>query len=209
MIKSKSKEFTERDLSISLRWPTISWSSMNAFLEYDKEKWYKQFVLGERTPPNPVMQIGIECGDRLITDSNFLKTLERPEIYEHNLSASLGDGVNITGHIDGWSPSIPAICEYKTSTNHSRWDQKKVDEWGQLTFYCLLVYIHYKIPPEKLRLRLWSIPIKEFGDFTWEAQTPICFTTKRTMIDIVKFGKLIKDTHKEMQDYVKSYAKII
>lgn len=202
-MKQKPKEFANRDLNVSLRWPTVSWSSMNAFLEYDKEKWYESYVLGVRHPPNNAMKIGIDVGERIVSDPTFLPTLERPEIYEQNLIANLG-GVNITGHIDGFSPSIPAICEYKTSTNHSRWDQKKVDEWGQISFYCLLVYIHYKIPPEKLRLRLWAIPITEHGDFSWTANEPKMFSTKRTMLDILKFGRLIKETHKEMEAFVKT-----
>lgn len=204
MTKPKSKEFTERDLHTQLQWGVMSWSMISSW-QYDPEQWYKSYYLGIRQPPNKLMQIGIDVGDRLITDPTFLPTLERPDMFEKNLSAVIGN-VKITGHIDGWFKN--GIDEYKTSLNKNRWDQKKVDEHGQLDFYCLLRYIHEKIRPEDLRLRLWSIPIIEFGDFSWEAQTPVCFNTKRTFTQVLKFGAYIKQVHKDMTDYIKSHEKI-
>ncbi len=198
MEKIKPKEF-ERDLHTQLQWPTLSWSMVNSW-QYDPEQWYQQYYLGIRSKPNNAMKIGIEVGERIITDPTFLPTLERPEIYEKNLTAIFG-GITITGHIDGWFKE--GIDEYKTSTNKSRWDQKKVDEHGQIDFYCLLRFIHEKVKPEDLRLRLWSIPITEYGDFTWEAQEPICFNTKRTLLQILNFGIYLKQTHKAMEKFIK------
>lgn len=203
-MKISPKEFTNRDLNVQLRYPVISWSSMNAFLMYDKNVWYDQYVLGKRMKPNPVMLGGIEVGERIVSDSSFLPFIPRPEIFEKELVGVLGD-IKITGHIDGWSESVPGIDEYKTSSNPNRWTQDKVDEWGQITFYCLLVYIHYKIEPEKLRLRLFYIPMIEKGDFSlMQEGEPIMFETKRTMVDILNFSALIKKTHKEMNEFIES-----
>lgn len=196
----KSKEFTERDLHTQLQWPVLSWSMVSAW-QYDPEQWYERYYLGVRGVPNSAMRIGIEVGDRLITDPTFLPTLERPDIFEKNLTASIGD-ITITGHIDGWFEK--GIDEYKTSLNKDRWTQKKVDEHGQIDFYCLLRYLNEKVKPEDLRLRLWAIPIKEHGDFSWEAQEPICFNTKRTMADILRFAAYLQKTHKEMQEFIHS-----
>lgn len=196
----KPKQF-DRDLYQQLSFPVISWSSMNAFLEWNKDSWYRLYVLGQRTPINNLMKIGIEVGEKIVSDSSFLPSIERPEIFEHNLSGVIG-GVKIIGHLDGYTHGI-GIDEYKTSVSKGKWDQKKVDSWGQLTFYCLLIYIHYKIPPEKLRLRLYSIPIEEKGDFSYTVGEPIMFKTKRTMADILKFTSLIKETHKAMKEYIK------
>jgi len=203
MTKKQPKEFANRDLNVQLRFPTLSWSSMNAFMEYDKEQWYESYVLGIRKPPNSAMKIGIDVGERIVSDPTFLPTIERPEIFEKNLSGIVG-GVKITGHLDGYTPGA-GIDEYKTSVSKDRWTQKKVDEWGQLTFYCLLVYIHFRIPPEKLRLRLYSIPIVEHGDFSYTVGTPKMFKTKRTTLDIVKFGALIKEIHQQMLEYVDNH----
>lgn len=202
MKEIKSKEFAERDLHTQLQWPTLSWSMISAW-QYDPEQWYERYYLGVRGTTNEAMQIGVEVGDRIITDPTFLPTLERPEVFEKNLTAMVGE-IKITGHIDGWFKD--GIDEYKTSTNKSRWDQKKVDQHGQIDFYCLLRYLNEKVRPEDLRLRLWSIPIKEYGDFSWEAQEPICFNTKRTMLDILKFTALIRNTHVEMQEFIHNHA---
>lgn len=195
----------KRDLNTELKFPVISWSSMNAFISYDKEVWYQQYVLGKRGPVNSAMHIGISVGERIIADPSFLPAIPRPEIFEQKLSAVLGN-VKITGHLDGFIPNVE-IQEYKTSTTKNKWTQKIVDNWGQLTFYSLLVYLNYKTPPEKLRLRLFAIPIVEHGDFSYTASEMVnIFETKRTMKDILSFGALIKKTHKEMQEFIHSHS---
>lgn len=200
-------QFADRDLNVQLRFPTLSWSSMNAYLEYDQNKWYDQYVLGIRSAPNGVMQGGIDVGERIVSDPTYLPVIERPEIYEQNFVCVLGD-IKITGHLDGWSPKVPAIDEYKTSSNPNRWTQNAVDDWGQLTFYCLLVYIHKKIKPETIRLRLYSIPMIGRGDFTVEQKgMPQMFTTKRTMSDILKFAALIRNTHASMRKFIDKKSK--
>jgi len=201
----KPTQFTDRDLNTQLKFPTISWSSMSQFRDYDKEQWYRSYVLGERTPPNAVMQGGIDVGSRIILDPLFLPSIPRPEVFEQQLSAVIWD-IRITGHLDGFSPSVPCIDEYKTSSNKSRWTQAKVDNWGQLTFYCLLVYLHYSIKPETLKLRLFSIPMIETGHFEVIQQgEPIVFETKRTLLDVLNFIIEIKHVHKEMLEYIKNH----
>lgn len=202
MTKQRPKEFADRDLINESLFPVITWSSMSSFLYYDKEKWYRNYVLGIRDEPNNAMKIGIEVGERIVSDQTFIPSLERPEIFEHNLKGKV-DKIDIRGHLDGSYPNLPGIDEYKTSTNKDRWSQEKVDEWGQITFYCLLYYQNFNIVPEKLRLRLWSIPIAEHGDFSYTVGIPTVYTTNRTMLDLLKFSKLIKDTYKEMQMYVR------
>ncbi len=197
----KKNPFENRDLTTQLLFPTISWSSLNSFTEYDKDLWYESYVLGNKQPPNKVMTIGIEVGERITQDPTFLKTLERPEIFEQELQATF-DGITLRGHIDGYTHGR-RIDEYKTSSNKDRWTQKKVDSWGQLTMYCLLVWLKFKIPPESLSLRLYAIPITEHPDFSYTAGEPQCFHTKRTMLDLVRFGKFIKDTHAQMTLFVK------
>lgn len=203
MTNERPTQFADRDLVSESLFPKITWSSMSSFLYYDKEKWYRNYVLGIRDEPNNAMRIGIEVGERIVSDPNFIPTLERPEIFEHNLKGKLGN-VEILGHLDGSYPNLPGIDEFKTSTNKDRWDQKKVDEWGQITFYCLLYHLNFKILPEKLRLRLWSIPIAEHGDFSYTVGIPTVYTTKRTLHDILKFGLLIRRTHMEMEEFIKS-----
>lgn len=208
MKKSSNKKenvvspFNNRDLNQQLRFPVISWSSINAFTEYDKDLWYESYVLGNPITPNRAMTIGIEVGERITQDPTFLPTIERPETFEYDFDGLIDfDGITLRGHADGYTHGV-GIDEYKTSTNKDRWNQKKVDGWHQLTMYCLLVWLKFKIHPGKLRLRLYAIPITEHPDFSYTAGEPKCFYTRRTMLDLVRFGKFIKDTHKEMLAFV-------
>ena len=191
----------DRDLNAILRFPdVISWSSLNAFTDYDKDEWFNSYVLGIRKPPNAIMQGGIDVGERIIDDPTFLPSIPRGGIFEQEFFAMLGK-IKITGHLDNYFHEI-GIDEFKTTSNPKRWTQKAVDNWGQITFYCLLVWLNHKIPPEKLRLRLYAIPMKEDGNFTIvQKGEPACFHTKRSMTDILKFAVYIKAVHKEMVEY--------
>lgn len=197
--------FSGRDLNQQLRFPTLSWSSIHSFTEYDKDLWYESYVLGNRTPPNKAMTIGIEVGERITQDPTFLPTIERPDIFEYDFDGIVDfDGIALRGHVDGYfyKDSI-GQDEYKTSLNKNRWTQRLVDFHGQITMYCLLRWLKFKIPPDSLRLRLYAIPITEHPDFSYTAGEPQCFHTTRTMLDLVRFGKFIKDTHAQMQLFVK------
>ncbi len=198
-----SNPFEGRDLTKTLLWPCLSWSSYNAFTSYDREKWYDQYVLGIRGPSNPAMDAGRVIGERLATDPAYLPMVPRPEIYEQELAAKL-DKIRLVGHLDGWSPSVPEILEYKTTQNKIKWDKKTVATHGQLDFYCLLVWLNFKIPPEKLKLSLTAIHLKESGSFNLEPTGQVeVIPTTRTMKDILLFAGKLKKVHNQMSYYVK------
>lgn len=170
---------------------------------YNKRAWYEQYVLGQKMTPNENMQGGIDVGERIVSDPSFLPSIPRPEIFEQEFFATL-DGITLTGHLDGWSSHVPGIDEYKTTLRDTRWTQQSVDAWGQITFYCLLVWLNLKIPPEKLQLQLFSIPmIQDIHFKVIQYGDPKKFQTKRTMKDILLFSKLLKDTCKAMEEYIK------
>lgn len=203
MTKPTSKEFTERDLHTQLQWPTLSWSMVSSW-QYDPEQWYRQYVLGERSKPNPAMTAGILIGDRWVYDPTFLPEVERPEIFEHNLTANIG-GITITGHIDGLHlKKKKKLQELKTTVSKTKWNKQSVRDWGQITFYCLLLYIHYKIKPEDLEIELIYVPCEENGDFEIkQSGKAVVIPTERTMQDVLQFGVFLKKIYKEMSDYCK------
>jgi hypothetical protein len=197
--------FQDRDLTQRLLFPILSWSSYSAFRDYDKDLWYESFVLGNKGPSNQAMEAGRIIGEKLATDPDYLPQVPRPEIYEQELHTNL-NGIGLIGHIDGWSPKALDLKEYKTTQNINRWTQEAVDSWGQITFYCLLVWLNYKIPPEKLTLSLTAILLKESGSFDLEPTGEVkVFKTKRTMKDLLVFGASLKAVHKEMTEFVDSY----
>lgn len=196
-----SNPFDNRDLITILSFPTLSWSSFSSFRDYDKDKWYTQYVLGKKGELNAVMRGGIEVGKRIVEDPNFLPSIPRGGVFEQELRAELGS-LSLVGHMDHWWPG-EGIDEYKTTSNPTRWTQKAVDEWGQLTFYCLLVYLNFGIEPEKLRLRLYSIPMQEQGHFeVGQFGEPTMFKTKRTTVQMLEFAAQLTVIHRQMKKFV-------
>ena len=196
--------FKDRDLSETLRWPALSWSSYNSFVNYDKEDWYKQYVLGEKLPPNPAMLAGQIIGERLATDRTYLPEVPRPTWYEVELKAKLGN-INLVGHLDGLSKG--RLLEYKTSSSSVRWTKASVAKHGQITFYCLLLWLTKRISPESLKIDLVYIPVSMDLDFEVKRNNePIqIIPTKRSMSDILRFGAELSKVYKEMQDYIKNH----
>lgn len=204
-------KFTDRDLTKILRFPTISWSSMDSFINYDKDEWYDKYVLGLETEPNPHIIAGRYIGERLSTDPTYLPEVPRPEEYEVELSAKLGT-INIIGHLDGFSMNrSKKLLEYKTSLSGKKWTATSVAKWQQIDFYCLLIWLTYKIRPEDLEITLTYIPVKQLGSFDIvRSDEPIVtYKTKRTLGQILTFGAKIKKIHAEMTKYVQTHEVIV
>lgn len=204
------KEF-DRDLAKLLTFPTLSWSCISSWeyaIKYNKKhEWYKQYVLGERSPMNATMKAGVEIGHKLVADKNFLPEVPRPKIYEYSLKGRIGN-IYLLGHMDGWTPIKKELLEFKTSENENRWTQDVVDTWGQIDMYCLLLYVNHNIKPEDLTIKLVAIPTENNGDFVTRVSKTKkikIFKTKRTLIQIVNFMVKIKAIHKDMSEFVASY----
>src|ERR1035437_929825 len=197
--------FANRDLTKRLLYPTLSWSSLNAFANYDRDAWYDQYFLGNKLQPNAAMQAGIDIGEKLATDPTYLLEVPRLAVFEQELECKI-DGITLRGHLDGFDKDIPALAEYKTCQKDTAWDQKKVNFWMQITCYALLIYKNYKIKPEDLTITLTAIPVTENGNFKVERdERPIkTYSTKRKMSDILKFINFVKSTKIEMDAFIKS-----
>jgi hypothetical protein len=195
--------FKNRDLTKQLLFPTLSWSSMNQFESYDKDEWYDRYVLGNRGEVNEAMKAGIDIGERLTVDPKYLPEVPRPQLYEHVINARFAK-INLTGHLDGWSFAKKEILEYKTTANKKRWTKKTVDEWGQLDFYAMLVYLKHKIQPQDLHIKLIAIPVvAQKGGKVVRSKEPVqIFETNRTMVDIIAFMLRVKRVYGEMLEYV-------
>lgn len=201
----KVNPFAERDLTKRLLYPTLSWSSLNAFANYDRAGWYDAYVLGNKFTPNGAMQAGIDIGERLATDPTYLPEVPRLAVFEQELECDI-DGIFLRGHLDGFDKDTPALAEYKTYQKDSAWNQKKVNFWKQIDCYCLLIYKNYGIKPEQLSITLTAIPVTENGNFKVERdERPIrTYKTKRKMADILKFIVWMKQTKAEMEEFIKT-----
>lgn len=206
-------QFADRDLHTILRFPKLSWSSISSF-QYDREEWYQKYVLGIRSAPNDAMLFGTYVGERLVSDPDFLTDVPRPPIYEQELEAIWHD-IPLVGHLDGFGLKERILLEYKTSSSKTRWTAKSVHKHGQIDFYCLLIWLNYKIKPEDLWIRLAYIPVEmkytvkknglTVGAMALSDEPVKIFPIKKRLAEVLQFGAEIKAIHEEMYAYIQKH----
>lgn len=181
----------------------LSWSQLSSFM-YDKEQWYKRYILNQQDPPSKEMQFGSKVGKKIETDPTYLPMIERQSKMEHPFNVVF-NGIKMVGYADTFcDTTFKKLGEFKTGKKE--WNQKRVNEHGQITMYCLMNYITKKVRPEEMDIYLVWLPTEEVG-FDIQFVEPIeknikIFKTKRTMSDVLKFGKFIKNTIDEMEKYI-------
>lgn len=192
----------------------LSWSSISSFTfsPESKEKWYKNYILDQKEPPSEEMLFGSKVGKKMELDPTYLPEIPRFGKDEYAFSVVF-NGIKLVGYADSFChKTCKKLGERKTGKRGTyEWTQKKANEHGQLTMYCLMNYIQNKVKPEDTEIILSWIPTKksENGsfkitiDFDGEIQH---FKTKRTMQDILKFGAYINTIYKEMEDFIENHA---
>jgi len=96
------------------------------------------------------------------------------------------------------------LADYKTGKK--KWDKKRADDTGQLTFYLFLLYASKGFKPEDFTCYIHWMETTQHADLSIgfvRDMTIKTFETKRTMVDVLKFGERIKNTIKEMEKYVR------
>ena len=180
----------------------LSWSAISSF-EYDKEQWYRTYVLGIKQSSRE-LDFGSKIDQRIQDDPTFLPKLPRYPLMQHEMRATLL-GIPLIGKPDGLDLDVCILADYKTGKK--AWDQKRTDETGQLKMYLLLVWLTQQIPPERFTCLIHWLPTMEMGDFSIRLKGTKVYTfeTKITMQDILQFGVRIKKTYAAMQEYAKNH----
>lgn len=196
------------DIKKFLQKRPLSWSALNTFSygEDGPAKWYSSYILGKRQSSKE-MTFGNLIDKRFQDDPAFLPHLTRYPILQHKMEAMFA-GIPLIGIADQYHPDIPAIRDLKTGKK--AWDKKRADETGQLSFYALLLYATKKIKPEDVEFYIDWLPTQETGSFEIEfinENDVKTFKTKRTMLDVAKFGQRIKDTVSQMEQYVHNHLR--
>lgn len=184
----------------------FSWSQFSSFRDYDKEKWYQNYVLGFKEPPNARMTFGSQVGKRIETDPTYIPQLPRG-IMEYELKATMND-IELIGYADSYNPETKELDEFKTSSP-TGWTQKKVDSHDQLTYYALLLHLRDKVKPEHLTIRLHHMHTCEDGSFNIAFCKPFSldtYTTKRTTRQVLMFASEILRVRKEMEEYILAHS---
>ena len=192
----------------------FSWSQISSF-EYSPEQWYRSYWLGEKDPPSEEMKFGSWVGKQLETNADFLPMIRRRPHMEYKFRVQYGKRW-LVGYADSFCEDTPALEEYKTGVK--AWDQKRVDDHGQIDMYLFMRYLATAQKPEDFEITLWWMPTtskrkfeKETGDlkitvgFVDNIEENIkSFSTKRTMNDLVGVDGIaarITRTWKEMEEY--------
>ena len=181
----------------------LSWSQISSF-EWSPDEWYERYILNKRTPPTKEMLFGSMVGKKLEKDSNYFAEIPRSDIMEYEYNVVFNK-IHMIGFSDTQSKDNKYIGEYKTGKK--AWDQKRVDNHGQLTMYALMNFIKNKVNPKDVEIELHWMPTEERGDFTIDFVQPPdfkTFKTKRTMADILEFGLYINETVKLMDAYLEN-----
>lgn len=180
----------------------LSWSSFTLF-KRSPASWVKVYIYGEKVETE-AMRFGTrfaealeagggETGDR---DIDFaLAFLPRYPKAEYKIEVRTR-GVVLHGRLDGCDTKKHVVGEYKTGK--TPWDQKRVDQEGQLTWYALLYFLkHGKIPSIEL---------------TWydtENRTVKTFKTVRAMIHILAMAAEARTVWQQIVEVCdKEYKKI-
>ncbi len=178
----------------------LSWSQISTF-EYDKESWFQKYVLKEKQEESKEMLFGKKFADA-VEDNKPLAPITIFKEVEHEFK-SVFCGIPLVGFADTFnSETYKQLGEYKTSKK--LWNQKKVDNHGQLTMYCFMNYINNKVRPEDVEIFLECVQTTDSDQGEVVLKEPVIvhhFKTKRTMDDIIQFGKRINNIIIEMQDY--------
>ncbi len=180
--------------------PYLSWSQYNLFRN-SQMRYVSTYIYGERFQ-NEEMDKGRELAeilekDEKVDDSDIesvrimLPTLKERE---YEIETSLGD-VPLYGKFDGFDEKNLVLDEIKSGKNG--WDQRKVDNCEQITFYSLMIYQKFKKLPKKIRLHY--APTERVAGtirFTGEVES---FVTERSLNDVLGLLVPIKRTWEGIQ----------
>jgi hypothetical protein len=200
----------------------LSWSALSSF-EYNKEQWFETYILGKKQS-SPEMTFGSIVDKKIQNDPKFLPKLPRYPVMQYEMRAVF-NGIPLIGFPDGLSlnnPDVKNLKKYKVfdkegfklsdyKTGVKKWDQKRADETGQLTFYLFLLYIIHKFKPKDFICGIHWLPTSkvEGGDFSVKvdliSDEHISIVTKRTMQDLLEMGSRINKVTKEMESYVRNH----
>jgi hypothetical protein len=190
-----------------------SWSQHSSW-DWDKEGWFRSYVLGERGESSSAMAFGNVVGASIATDEP-LSGVPRRLHMEYEVRAKLGK-VELLGFFDSYGCGDCFGCikgrhleEYKTSANPNKWTQQSVDAHGQLTYYCMLLYLRDKVPPESVGIRLHYIPVAEGNDFSMSVTGPHkTFSTRRTTAQVFELMKEITKRRRAMEVYARKHLEM-
>lgn len=178
--------------------PYLSWSQL-ALWEKSPYEYAANYIYSDgRVATNPLMDLGRQLAEALENDewgNGEPSDIEMAHIilpsYPEREVELRGEvqGVPILGKLDGFDRKELRLGEYKTG--RSEWTQKRVDDFGQLTFYALLILQNFGRMPSEIQLHWVPAEYDEEGELKLIGDIRT-FETRRTTDDLLKMGVRIK-----------------
>lgn len=172
--------------------PHFSWSQFYVYND-NPERYYMEYVLGVKKPPTQKMTLGsiahkafegvsekewmldlIHAGFTPDYKRGIYEAARRlPQVYEHEAEIRVpcplktitheGKPLEYLAYLDGLNLNVDwELHEYKTG---AAWNQKRVDEHEQLTFYAMLIKEKYGKLPKRIFLHHITLPSGKLKTF--------------------------------------------
>lgn len=172
--------------------PYLSWSQLSV-LESSEDQYIRIYIGGNKLGINRGMALGKEIASSLETGEDIgdlvkditVAKIPKLDLMEAELKATIKVGkeeVPLYGKADTASFRLDAFKEYKTGV--TPWDQKKADQHGQITFYCVIIQAITGKVPQDIEL-IWA-PTESIDGKPYLTGEVRRFKTKRSTADILK-----------------------
>ena len=178
--------------------PYLSWSALST-LE-SSEKGYKKIYMQGFKLHNAGMALGSKVAEAMESDEEtgdlmedfVISQIPKFEKREMELRTEIEVGgvkIPLLGKMDSAREDLTGIKEVKTGV--TSWGQKKVDNFGQLTFYCTMIYSMTGRIPEDIEL-IYA-PSERYEGMMRLTGEVRRFKTKRTLADVMKMKIRMKN----------------
>lgn len=181
--------------------PYLSWTQLTT-LETSEAQYRKCYIEGRKLFENEGIVFGKMVADALEANAATgeamvdvaLAQIPKFELMDHPFETTVtvgSENIPLLSKIDTARRDLSGFKEYKTGT--TKWDQRKVDEFGQITFYATVIYqLTGKIPHDIELVWLPTERVEQASDFGSDRRTQFragemrVFRTRRTLADIIK-----------------------
>jgi hypothetical protein len=177
--------------------PYLSWSQIHLF-ERSPERYARKYIYGVQEAITDAITLGKSLAQALELQvmtgvgalDNLLTHFPTYPHREFKIEATIeGIEVPLYGVLDGFDEEQLRIGEYKSGI---LWDQKMVDESGQLKMYALMVWLKYQRMPNEVMLHWARTHYDERGELGFAGEIE-SFEAKIALADLMIFSDRVRE----------------
>lgn len=180
--------------------PYLSFSQMVLF-QKSPQDYLNQYIYGKKQRISRNIALGSAMAEGLELEEAtgdplldlVMARLPKFELMDKPIKAELENGrgiIHLLAKPDTAKADYSAFKEYKTSTR--KWTQRMVDESGQIDFYTTVIWLKTGKIPQDIELICAETDYQDDASLTVTGKL-FRFPTKRSMIDIIKTTKRIRN----------------